>query len=94
MFLRVIAEENEASCYFLAPPNVRSTPKWYGRLLPRISRLVYKHLKETQPRIIPLPAYLMDCSGLDSDGVHFNAVTGYEYVIHLIDKSRYLLSYF
>jgi len=84
----LIAEEKEQTCFFLAPPNVRTTPKWYGKLQPRITRLVYKNLKEIQPRVIPLPSYLMDCGGLDSDGIHLNAVTGYEYVIHLMDKSR------
>ena len=93
---RNIAEETEQTCYFLAPPTMRLTPGWYGKLQPRISKIIYKNLKETQPRLMPLPAYLMDRGGLDTDGVHFSAVTGYDYVIHLIDKSRYelmLMSY-
>jgi len=90
---RSIAEETEQSHYFLAPPTMRSTPKWYGKLQPRITRLIYKNLKEVQPRLTPLPAYLMDSSGLDSDGIHFSAVTGFDYVIHLIDKSRCVILY-
>jgi len=88
---RLISEESESTNFFLAPPTVRNTPKWYAKLQPRITRLIYKNLKETQPRLFPLPAYLMDSSGLDSDSVHLNAVTGYDYVIHLIDKSRYII---
>jgi len=53
-----------------------------------VTKLVYKYLKELQPRLIPLPAFLMEPTGLDSDGVHFSATTGFDYVIHLIDKTR------
>jgi len=91
LIFRTIAEEAENTTFFLSPPTIRTTPVWYGKLQPRITKLVYKHLKELQPRLLPLPAYLMDSSGLDSDGVHFNAVTGFDYVIYLIDKSRYFL---
>jgi len=72
---------------------MRTTPEWYGKLQPQVSRLIYKHLKELQPRLMILPSYQMDATGLDSDGIHFSAVTGYDYVIHLIDKSRLALSF-
>jgi len=90
IILRSVAEEAEQTNFFLAPPTMRSTPKWYGKLQPRITRLIYKNLKEVQPRLSPLPAFLMDSTGLDSDGIHFSATTGFDYVIHLIDKSRWV----
>jgi len=94
---RLISETAEASegqprsCYFLAPPTIRTTPEWYSALQPRVTRLLYKHLKEQQPRLQPLPAFIMDASGLDSDGFHFNATTGFVYAMHLIDKARLVL---
>jgi len=85
---RGIADDTPGTSFFLAPPTLRTTPEWYGKIQLQVTMLVYKHLKELQPRLVPLPAFLMDPTGLDSDGVHFSATTGFDYVIHLIDKSR------
>ena len=89
LILRVVADEQEATSFYLAPPTVRSTPEWYSSIQPRVTRLIYKHLKELQPRLQPMPAFIMDSTGLDSDGYHFSATTGFTYVMHLIDKARY-----
>jgi len=43
LFSRLAAEEAEGTTFFLAPMTVRTSPKWYARLQPRITRLIYKH---------------------------------------------------
>jgi len=86
--LRQVADDTPDTAFFLAPPTLRTTPEWYSRIRLPVTKLIYKYLKELQPRLIPLPAYLMEPTGLDTDGVHFSATTGFDYVIHLIDKTR------
>ena len=81
-------EAYAAPAYFLAPPTIRSRPSWYLPLLPAIVRSLTGVLRLHQPRLWTLKAFVATSSELDSDGVHFTALSGIGYVLDLIDQSR------
>lgn len=77
-----------APAYFLAQPTIRSRPTWYLPLLPVVVRSLTGVLRVHNPNLYALPAFISTSSDLDSDGVHFSALSGRDYVLHLLDQSR------
>ena len=62
---------------FLSPPNVRNRPYWYPRFRPIILRALH-HILLSRPNNLQL---LEDHQGeLDPDGIHFNIMSGTNFV--------------
>lgn len=74
--------------YFLAQPNVRTRPRWFLPLMPSILRSLSGVLSAHNPDLFTIKSFSSGVSELDSDGVHFSALSGRDYVLHLIDQSR------
>ena len=72
----------------MAPPTVRTRPTWYLPLLPHVMRSLSGSLRVHNPALSTLKAFLATQKDLDSDGVHFNALSGRDYVLYLLDQSR------
>lgn len=48
-------------------------------------------LRAHSPNLYTIRSFTAGVSDLDSDGVHFSALSGRDYVLHLIDLSRLIL---
>ena len=88
-FARDAIGANRGPSYFLAPPTVRTRPTWYLPLLPAVMRSLVGSLRANNPALSTLRAFMSTTKDLDADGVHFNAISGRDYVLHLLDYSRY-----
>ena len=74
--------------FFISPPSVRNRPSWYPRFRPVILRALQQVLL-TRPSNLQL---LEDFSGtLDPDGIHYNILSGMNYVQDLHDQVVQLL---
>ena len=72
---------------FISPPNIRNRPHWYPRFRPIILRAL-NHILLSRPQNLQL---LEDHPGeLDPDGVHFNIMSGVNFVQDLHDQSVHL----
>lgn len=85
---RELCDDRPNTSFFLAPTTMRTSPEWFSSLQTQIGGLIYEEIHDQRPRLSPLPAFMMDRTFLDSDGVHFTPVAGRDYVLHLIDKAR------
>ena len=73
--------------WFISPPNIRNRPHWYPRFRPIILRAL-NHILLSRPQNLQL---LEDHPGeLDPDGVHFNIMSGVNFVQDLHDQSVHL----
>ena len=79
---------NRGPSYVMAPPTVRTRPTWYLPLMSAIIRSLTGVLRVHSPTLYTLRAFIASNSELDSDGIHFTALSGIGYVLHLIDQSR------
>ena len=92
-FFSTVAEECESNPgrkYLVCPPMYRRAPLWYrdnlSQILTRFS-LASKNCQSDNFGLLPSfanPAF-------ESDGIHLNAYSGLEYVLHLFDSSKLLL---
>ena len=48
-------------------------------------------LRAHRPNLLTIRSFQANVSELDSDGVHFSALSGRDYVLHLLDQSRFVL---
>ena len=72
---------------FISPPNIRNRPHWYPRFRPIILRAL-NHILLSRPQNLQL---LEDHPGeLNPDGVHFNIMSGVNFVQDLHDQSVHL----
>lgn len=70
--------------FFLSPPNIRNRPYWYPRFRPIILRAL-QHIMLSRPPNLQL---LEDHPGeLDPDGIHFNIMSGVNFVQDLHDQA-------
>jgi len=76
--------------YFLASPTTRTRPSWYLPLMSDIISLITKALRMHTPNLLTLRAFKANKVDLDSDGVHLNALTGMDYVLHLLNEPRFV----
>jgi len=76
--------------YFLAPPTVRLRPLWYLPLLPEIVQLLSRCLRIHEPGLQCLKSFSCTQKDLESDGVHFSALTGFSYIQFLLDEPRFI----
>jgi len=81
-------EKTPEPSYFLAAPTSRTRPSWYLPLLPEIITSITKALRLHSPNLLTLKAFKVDKADLDSDGVHLNALSGMDYVLHLLNEPR------
>ena len=88
LFYRDAIGANCGPAYFLAPPTVRTRPSWYLPMFPSMMRSLVGSLRAHNPALTTLRAFLATPKDLDSDGVHFNALSGRDYVLYLLDQSR------
>ena len=72
--------------YFLAAPNVRLHPTWFLPGLPSYLHCLSGVLHDLQPNLHTLRSFGEGPSDLDSDGIHFNAASGRDYVQFLLDQ--------
>ena len=77
----------------MAQPTIRSRPSWYLPLLPAIIRSLTSVLRIHNPTLYTLRSFVATSTDLDSDGVHFSALSGQDYVVHLLDQSRFVYTY-
>ena len=69
---------------FISPPNIRNRPHWYPRFRP-IILCQLQHIMLSRPPNLQL---LEDHPGeLDPDGVHFNIMSGVNFVQNLHDQA-------
>lgn len=90
-FFRVTAEANKGPVYFLASPTIRLRPAWFLPAMGRVSILLTDVLHRYQPNLTLLRAYQSSKDDLDSDGLHFSALAGRDYVTFLLDQAQYVL---
>ena len=88
VYFRTAIQKYSAPAYFLAQPIIRSRPTWYLPLMPAIVRSLTDALGVHKPAIFTLRAFICSTTELDSDSVHFSALSGRDYILHLIDQSR------
>ena len=70
--------------FFISPPSIRNKPSWYPRFRPIILRSLQQVLQTRPPNL----QLLEDHPGvLDPDGVHFNILSGIDYVQNLHDQA-------
>ena len=70
--------------FFISPPSVRNKPSWYPRFRPVVLRAIQQILKDRPPNL----QLLEDHAGvLDPDGIHFNIMSGINYVQDLHDQA-------
>ena len=73
---------------FISPPNIRNRPYWYPRFRPIILRALH-HILLSRPINLQL---LEDHQGeLDPDGIHFNIMSGINFVQDLHDQAVQLV---
>lgn len=69
---------------FISPPNVRNRPQWYPKFRPIVLRQLQTILLSRPPNL----QLLEDHPGeLDPDGVHFNIMSGVNFVQDLHDQA-------
>ena len=74
--------------FFISPPSVRNKPHWYPRFRPIILRALQQVMLSRPPNL----QLLEDHPGvLDPDGIHFNIMSGLNYVQDLHDQATQLL---
>ena len=86
-------QANPERRYLVSPPMYRQFPLWYRDGLPEVLARFSSASRSTQPSVanlgllpsFPTPAF-------EADGVHLNAYSGYEFVLHLFDSSRKLIA--
>lgn len=83
----MIANSPEPS-YYLAAPTIRTRPSWYLPILPDILTSLSRALRMHKPGLMSLKAFRVNKSDLDTDGVHLNALSGLDYVLHLLNEPR------
>ena len=73
---------------FMALPNVRLRPSWFGRQRSGILRSIHQFMESSPLNLQMLEDYSGD---LDKDQVHFTVWSGVNYIKHLVDRSVELL---
>ena len=74
--------------FFIAPPSVREKPSWYPRFRPVVLRALQQILL-SRPQNLQL---LEDHPGvLDPDGIHYNIMSGVNFVQDLCDQATQLM---
>jgi len=77
--------------FLVCPPMYRTRPVWYREGLPEILQKFSSVMSSDQPKNLtlmpsfPTPEY-------ESDGIHLTPYSGIEFVIHLFDSARMLLT--
>ena len=74
---------------FLAFPNIRLRPSWFGRQRSAIIRALHQFMESSPLNLQMLEDYNGD---IDKDQIHFTCMSGIHYVKHLVDRSQELLS--
>ena len=70
--------------FFISPPSIRHKPIWYPKFRPIILNSLQQDLQTRPPNL----QLLEDHPGvLDPDGVHFNILSGIDYVQDLHDQA-------
>lgn len=82
---------NPGPAYFLAPVTIRLRPQWFLEVHTALSSLLLKVLRQHRPPLTLMKAFPSTYDNLDSDGIHFTAVAGRDYVQWLLDQPRYFL---
>ena len=74
--------------FFIAPPSVREKPSWYPQFRPVILRALHQ-IFLSRPQNLQL---LEDYPGvLDPDGIHYNIMSGVNFVQDLCDQASQLM---
>lgn len=93
-FREIIAAEcatNTEKKYLIGPPMFRSRPLWYNEGLAEVLQKFSSLLSVAKPsNLLLLPSF--PTPEFESDGVHLTPYAGIEYLIHLFDSSKDLLS--
>ena len=75
--------------FLICPPMYRLTPIWYREALPEILQKFSDLLKMRPPNCHLMPSF--PTPSYESDGVHLNAYSGYEFVLHMFDNMASVL---
>ena len=75
--------------FLVSPPMYRKSPLWYREGLPEILTKFSAAFKQRPDNLHLLPSF--PTPELEADGVHLNAYSGLEFMIHLFDSSVSLL---
>lgn len=84
-------QEHPQRRYLVAPPMYRKFPLWYRDGLPQILTLfstTFKGLPKLNLHLLPSFATPV----FEADGIHLNPYSGLEFVLHLFDSSKEVLS--
>lgn len=77
--------------YLVCPPMYRRAPLWYRDGLPEIlTRFSSSYQVLSASNLLLLPSFATPA--YESDGVHLNAYSGLEFVLHLFDSANQLLT--
>ena len=83
-------QSNPSRRFLVCPPMYRRSPLWFRDGLPEIlSRFSSASKSVTCPNFALLPSF--PTPSFEADGIHLNAYSGYEYVLHLFDSSKKLI---
>ena len=88
-FSKIVAEcESYPDRYYLvAPPMYRQSPTWYRDGLPEVLTCFSASAKRhSRPGLGLLPSF--PTPSFEADGIHLNAYSGLEFVLHLFDSSK------
>jgi len=88
--IRSFCEARSSVMLILTPPLYLSRPSWYRTGLPEIgARFSSCFASNPPPNLHLMPGF--SCQDLLQDGVHLTPVSGLHYLLHLFDRSEYIM---
>lgn len=88
IIFRIVIDANKGPKYYMASPTIRLRPVWFMSSMSRVSLLLTDVLRRFQPDLDTLRAYQTSKADLDSDGMHFSALAGRDYVTFILDQAQ------
>ena len=76
--------------FLVCPPMYRMTPVWYRDGLPEILQRFSTVMKDRPSNCLLLPSF--PTPSFEEDGIHLTAYSGSEFVLHLFDSAKAILS--
>jgi hypothetical protein len=88
--LKAECAKTPARKFLISPPMYRRSPLWYRDGIAEVlNRFSLSYEKVTDPNLILLPSF--PTPTFEMDGIHLNAYSGLQFVMHLFDSSVRLL---
>ena len=87
--LGAVCVANPQTSFLVSPPMYRQSLLWYRESMPEILTKFSSFFKERPANVFLLPSF--PTPEFEKDGIHLNAYSGLEYLIHMFDSPNALL---